>query len=273
MPITDAAPGGTRLVPYGPPQEAELRRSLTPNEEVAWLLHPDRPYDYTQPGNMEPRHQAPVARRRPRHSPSPTSKDAERIIVPHWDDQVLDAKSGKLVDVGALWDQIVINGFTFTGTVRIEGDGPKLSVDRHKKKGAVHTRLIANGYDTTELQIILRVWLKEHLEDFSALVSEINPKQSGVPYAIEVYNPMLELAKIKKVLVYGVGFLQATGTPGLRESTLRCFEFIEPTNKKTSATRRVTAAPARNPNLDPFFHTTHDQPLASPSPSATSANP
>lgn len=238
---------------FGPPREA---RYWDPVDPYFWAQNP---LLLTSSGPLaeDPRH-----RHRPRPRPA-AQLPANLVIVPHWDDP----------EEGFLWDIITLGNYSFAGTVRIEGEGPRLSVDKRRKKGATFTKLIANGYDTAELKIILRVWDKFHLADFEKFSSEVHPKRNREPVALDVYHPELALAQIDKVLIYGVGFLKETGTPGLRECVLSCFEYTPESNK--NATARVRHQPARvsQPELDPVFHTEHDAPLSIPTPSQTAANP
>lgn len=243
-PITDAEPG-------------------LGNEYGDWVGPEPRLTAFAPFGRAAAHYNPPVARRRTQPRQVPPVPAPEQIFVPHWDD-----------DDGEIWDYLTLGQFTFAGTVRIQGEGPKLSVDKRKRKGANGSKLVTNGYDTSELKLVLRVWTKEHLEDYSALVSEVHPKRTGKPFALDVYHPTLALAKIDKVLVYGVGFLLPTGTHGLFESVLSCFEYQEPDATK-NATQRVQHRPATNnePAFDPFFHTQSDNPRSSPTPSATNSNP
>ena len=222
------------------------------------------------PGNSGHR-----GRRRPRLSAAElTGAGTDQVFVPPWD--MCDVSDDQYQEYYAsVWDRITLGPFTFSGTCKIGGDGPKLSVDKRRKKGALVQKLVTNGYDTTELKITLRLWTAEQLEDYSALVSEVNPKRTGKPYAIEVYHPALALAKIQYILVYGVSFLLPSGQPGIYESTLSALEFLPQSESQRNATRSATQTPRlqQPPALDPVFHTQNDNPLLPATPSQTAANP
>jgi hypothetical protein len=187
----------------------------------------------------------------------------DAIIVPHWDD-----------DDGELWDRITLGRYQFRGTVHIDGDGPALQLDKRKRPGANGARLVTKGYDLADFKIVLRVWTREHLEDFSALMPEIHPARTGQPIALDVYHPMLALVSINRALIYKVGLLKETGTPGLRECELGCAEYRPPTNR--NATQTVAANRRLGTlQIDPIFDTSQerDNPNTVAPPSAQNVNP
>src|SRR4051812_39499038 len=113
MPITDLANGD-----FGPPREARYW-----DPEVDPNVYYQNPIQSQGPLARDP-HTRRAHRGRPR--PRTQTVGTDMVIVPHWED----------VDEGDIWDHVTLGPYTFSGTAKIEGEGPRLKVDHRRKKGA-----------------------------------------------------------------------------------------------------------------------------------------
>jgi hypothetical protein len=199
-------------------------------------------------------------RARARQRPPVTGNNIpDMILVPHWDD-----------DNGGVWDRITIAGIEFSGTCRVEGDGPKLDVQRRKRPGANGARIVTRGYKPAEFKVVLRVWTQEHLSDFSQLAVQLHQARAGLrPKSFELYHPALQLASITTAVISGIPLLKPTGTQGLFEAELDCIEDRDPgsenVTQRPSRQRGLTSA-IGTLEIDERFRTANDNPNAVTSP-------
>jgi hypothetical protein len=180
------------------------------------------------------------------------------LVVPH--------------DAGvSAWDTIRIGGVTYTGVVKVSGDGLKKKIDKRKAAGADGARIVDKGFDLADFTIRLEGWLPEHGPMLERIMRMACPRGPSVGAHARVSQPIEypSLAACDITEVYFTRVPLPEPEDGRLVVTLHATEFREPPPR--NATRRPRPAAPIN-DLDPQIAAAfRNNPIPRPSASGAAA--
>lgn len=144
----------------------------------------------------------------------------------------------------AAWSTCTIGGVKIPGLSIVDGKGFDNRVDRQKIPGSNGQRLVHVGYDPADFTIRTRVWTKEQLNSYLAVVTVVRPKKKGTPPTpVSVDHPTLTLWGVTSCLVLSGSMPKANQdeSPQWYTIELRCIEFV-PAGSGTTATASYDVA-------------------------------
>ena len=113
------------------------------------------------------------------------------VFTPYWDDEP------------STWDYLQIEDKRFVGTVEAE---PARKLEDKSGAGSDGVRYTDKGFDAKDIKLKLKLWTRQHLEDWDSLIPKIKPdyKRRAASSPITISHPSLDQLGINRVIVQSV---------------------------------------------------------------------
>lgn len=172
------------------------------------------------------------------------------------------------------WDEVGLGGYTLYGRCTVRGSFSR-KIDLKNAPGSDGGTLTDLGYEPARIDITLQLWTADHWQTWQQVASAIRPRPGkGVGSPLDITHPALSVYGIKSVYVVGMSLPIDSGTPGVKEVTISCIEWLPPrrtsanTPKSSKASPRpldlsnvptVASSPASTPGADQPLQSRPDQ--------------
>jgi hypothetical protein len=110
-----------------------------------------------------------------------------------------------------VWDTLHIGGQRMPGLASISGTASR-KMDTRSAAGADGARVRDRGYEPAALDVQIRVWTQEQLDDLEERIEALHPRQRGTERTpVDVAHPALSLLGIRSAYVTAIGVPQISG--------------------------------------------------------------
>lgn len=133
-------------------------------------------------------------------------------------------------DNGDAWDTIFFGGTEAPGLARVMG-AVKSRVDHKSLPGTNGMRTTHIGYEAAEVDVELRIWMPEHLSDWTNLVRTLRPRK-GAPKAITVSHPSLTMYDVRSVTVMELSLPERDDGGDFYKIKMKLREYVPTGNQK-----------------------------------------
>jgi hypothetical protein len=121
------------------------------------------------------------------------------------------------------WDTLHIAGQRVPGVAHVTGTAAR-KIDTRSAAGADGARVRDRGYEPAALDVQIRIWTEEQLEELEQILEPLHPRQRGTERTpVDVAHPGLAMLGIRSAYVTAVGIPQISG--GVMTLTVRLLEW------------------------------------------------
>lgn len=131
------------------------------------------------------------------------------------------------------WDVITFSGMATPGIAVVTGHkGGK--VDAKKEPGKDGAVITHQGYDPSQVDVLVRMWHPSHWQQMQQMVELLQPRK-GKPTAHDVFHPALAAWGIHRLYVTEILLpREVPNTKGMKEVPIICQEWRPGTQDKTA---------------------------------------